>query len=520
MIESRKNNCTNMGLKVFSCILIASSLVLLNSCNENDEIQVVEKTILEAELLSGIRVTLPESPFVFGTRTAHSIVSGSMHTDWQLGDTLGIYPIGGDQVAFPISDGEGTNIAKFDGGAWALRSSYQYAAYYPFKRSNVFMSETQLVFDYLGQEQDGNGSLDNLGGYDFLAASAAEPDAEGTVDLILNHIGCFVRMQLTIPEANTLRSLRITSDNSPFVIKGTVDLSSATPSLIATQTSSYVDLSLQNISVEAGGVATLYMMMAPVDHSGSKLTFTVCGNSAASYSQTINSGKNLEAGSAYNYAVSLNKDDSPYEAVDLGLPSGLKWASYNIGATSLYDRGDFFAWGEVEPKDYYEKEYYSYWYKHSRCDYVPDGDCDFYVYTVVDDYIDLGDDISGTEYDAARHKWGRTWRMPTISEFEELKNNCTWTKETVSEVIEGGVILSTTFWRVTGRNGNSIILMPGGYPSDYGWGSFGVYWLSTKSFSYSDNSQAKTFTFDYFDPRGKTTEDEKWMGHNIRPVTE
>lgn len=179
-----------MKKQMMMAMLIGASCgFMMSSCNNTEDFVANETPeVPESELVTGIRVKLPECPFVEETRTAHSIVNGAVHTDWQLGDTLGIYPIGGDQVAFPISEGEGTSTAHFNGGSWALRSTYQYAAYYPFDRHNVFVSENELSFDYTGQEQDGDGALTHLGAFDFLAAGAAETDEEGAVDLTLNHL--------------------------------------------------------------------------------------------------------------------------------------------------------------------------------------------------------------------------------------------------------------------------------------------------------------------------------------------
>lgn len=87
--------------------------------------------------------------------------------------------------------------------------------------------------------------------------------------------------------------------------------------------------------------------------------------------------------------------------VDLGLPSGLKWASCNIGATSPYTYGKYFAWGEVVPKASYDTS------NSSQFNYA-------------------FDDIAGGKYDAASANWGGRWRLPRKHEFQELMNYCNW----------------------------------------------------------------------------------------------
>lgn len=96
------------------------------------------------------------------------------------------------------------------------------------------------------------------------------------------------------------------------------------------------------------------------------------------------------------------------KAVDLGLPSGTKWADRNVGASSPEDFGDYYAWGETEVKDSYTWETYTL--------------CDGTAYSC----YDIGEDIAGTDYDVAHVKWGGNWEMPTKEQFEELINNCTW----------------------------------------------------------------------------------------------
>ena len=139
-----------------------------------------------------------------------------------------------------------------------------------------------------------------------------------------------------------------------------------------------------------------------------------------------------------------------YEYVDLGLPSGVMWATYNVGASSPEGYGDYYAWGETTTKSDYSKSSYQY---HNGSDYV-----------------NIGSNISGTRYDVARAQWGGSWRMPTKAEFQELIDRCTWTWTTYNNV---------NGCKVTGPNGNSIFLPAAGYREGTGLGdrgSRGHYW--------------------------------------------
>lgn len=137
------------------------------------------------------------------------------------------------------------------------------------------------------------------------------------------------------------------------------------------------------------------------------------------------------------------------QAVDLGLPSGLKWASCNVGAEKPEDYGNYYAWGEVLPKENYSWATYKYANEASSnkltkyCDNTKYGDNGF---TDNKTALDLEDDV-------AHVNWGGNWRMPTDDEWSEL-NNCTWTWVTQNGV-NGYLVASKT-------NGNSIFLPAAG----------------------------------------------------------
>lgn len=124
--------------------------------------------------------------------------------------------------------------------------------------------------------------------------------------------------------------------------------------------------------------------------------------------------------------------------VDLGL--SVYWCSCNVGAESPEEYGDYYAWGETKPKSSYTEENYSYYNNDTKV------------------YTDIGENISGTEYDAATVNLGSDWRMPTKDEFQELLDKCTW---------EWTQINGINGYKVTGTNGNSIFIPAAGYSSTY-----------------------------------------------------
>ncbi|MBQ6769742.1 MAG: hypothetical protein IJP44_02035 [Bacteroidales bacterium] len=158
--------------------------------------------------------------------------------------------------------------------------------------------------------------------------------------------------------------------------------------------------------------------------------------------------------------------------VDLGLPSGLLWATRNVGASSPSDYGSYFAWGETSPKSMYNWDTYQYY----TCGYQGDDyDCGYTKYCNQSSYGYFGyhDNLTILQPgdDAATANYGG--RMPTKEEWQELYNNCTSTWTTLNGV-NGRCF--------TGPNGNSLFLPAAGYRWNdeiYNAGCDGRYWSSS-----------------------------------------
>lgn len=193
--------------------------------------------------------------------------------------------------------------------------------------------------------------------------------------------------------------------------------------------------------------------------------------------------------SLIDYLLSGSWPDDPVtppdegDWVDLGLPSGTIWATRNVGANAPEDYGDYFAWGETKPKDYYGWSTYKWSINRYYDGYIWRYNFTKYCTNSLQGYNSFYDNKTelDPEDDAAYVNWGPLWRMPTTEQQQELVENCTWTVTTQNGV-KGRM--------VTGPNGNTIFLpVAGRYVEDlalgYSYlqyaGSWGDYWSRTLS---------------------------------------
>ncbi len=186
------------------------------------------------------------------------------------------------------------------------------------------------------------------------------------------------------------------------------------------------------------------------------------------------------------------------EVVDLGLTSGVKWAKFNLGATKPDECGNYYAWGETEPKSAYTWDTYFD---------TTDGGTTFTKYatdkkTVLD-----------PEDDAAYAALGGKFRMPTIADWTDLINGCDWDWKTTDDGYAANGYL------VTGPSGNTIFLPAAGNRAGtnlYGVGTYGDYWSSSLGVYYSKDARDIYFISNNV---ARSTNDRR-LGFPIRPVSD
>lgn len=188
--------------------------------------------------------------------------------------------------------------------------------------------------------------------------------------------------------------------------------------------------------------------------------------------------------------------------VDLGLPSGTIWATRNVGASVPEDYGDYFAWGETAPKDYYDWNTYK-WCNGSyetQTKYCTNSNYGYNGFVDNKTELDPSDDAACAHYPGGR--------MPSLEQIQELKYNCTW-QWTQRNGVNGNLII--------GPNGKTIFLPAAGYrwyESLYGAGSVGYFWSRTLYSSIPDSAYRLYFL------SGSVYLDEVYrdLGYTVRAV--
>lgn len=211
---------------------------------------------------------------------------------------------------------------------------------------------------------------------------------------------------------------------------------------------------------------------------------------------------------AYDITIIGYYMEDSKEFVDLGLPSGLLWATHNIGAEEEQNGGEYFSWGETVPKEAY------YWGTYQYCNGAENT---LTKYNYLDAYGQVDNkNVLENKDDAATVNWGVPWRLPTLEETQELISQCTWEKIAANE---WGAALG---YRVTGPNGNTVFFPAAGvkqYQQRF-YNSERACILTSTIFKDSSNrpNYACVFLFDEDGPHWWYGWARCW-GYNVRPVT-
>lgn len=209
-----------------------------------------------------------------------------------------------------------------------------------------------------------------------------------------------------------------------------------------------------------------------------------------------------------------------HEYVDLGLPSGVLWATCNVGASNSSDDGEYYAWGETQTKSNYKWSTLKYcidsgnddWHDHVK----------FSKYNINSSYGTVDNKTTlDLEDDAAHANWGGSWRMPTHKEFRELAKYCSWAWTTQSG--KNGCKVTSK------KNGNSIFFPAAGSFEGIGVSQCGencYYWSSSVCSLHSNSAKRMSYTYLMSGPFDEEDDyDEEYdgyyrcVGYSVRPVS-
>lgn len=276
-----------------------------------------------------------------------------------------------------------------------------------------------------------------------------------------------------------------------------------------------ISVSPENVTVNVGETLQLNAIITPTNAFEKGLIWSSSDETVASvsaYGLVTAAGKGtaeitvmtVDGGFTAACTVSVIFE----QIVDLGL--SVKWASFNVGASYPWEYGDYFAWGEVEPKEDYSWSTYKWCMNGSSSQLTKYCTNSSYCYNGFTDNKTVLD----PEDDAAAVNWGGSWRMPTLDECQELLDNCTkiWT---TLKGVKGWIFISNK----EGYTNNGIFLPAAGYWGDASTptvGSYGSYWSSSIYMDYPGSAYCMYFKSSAED----LIRDYRFRGRSVRPVCE
>ena len=282
-----------------------------------------------------------------------------------------------------------------------------------------------------------------------------------------------------------------------------------------------INLNQTSLTLNEGQGQTLTATINPSNANDPSITWTSSDESVAKVDQTgkvtaISKGTatiraTANDGSLVYAACSVRVYKVP-DAVDLGIVVNgktVKWATFNLGASSPEEYGHYYAWGETETKEYYSWSTYKFGTSSSG---------PFSKYNTNSSYGAIDNKtVLEPEDDVAHVILGGKWRMPTDAEWTALRTNCTWTWTTNynGTGVAGRIVTSN----VEGYKDKSIFLPAAGYRDGtylYSAGSYGNYWSSSLNTDYPNDAwrvyfdSSRVYGYNYY----------RCYGQSVRPVSE
>ena len=221
-----------------------------------------------------------------GLPATKTSIDNAGHLIWTANDTVGIYPDTGSQIYFSmVSGSETSGSTQFSGGGWAFKTGSTYYSYYPFI-GDIYLDRHHVPVHFMGQKQTGTTGVDHIGQYDYMYAPGTGAERDNNGDQVISfhyiHLCCIIRTNLTLP-AGTWTKLAITAQGSVFVAEGYHDLMSDNHAIVPTQTSSQIQIDLENITLAGSTTFYVYILAAPVNLRGQQITVSVRNDEGKEY---------------------------------------------------------------------------------------------------------------------------------------------------------------------------------------------------------------------------------------------
>jgi hypothetical protein len=433
---------------------------------------------------------------------------------WHEGDAISVQTRNGDTYSsakLTTADADGTLTATFSG---TIGKDYEVGGYavYPYSDSHDLTSATSLMCNlpaaYTAYKVESAIFSKTTEGTTTYPTNSVNMlmlgvTGEGTVEF--RHLGGLAVIRIDqMPSAEG--TLTVTADQQLSGSFAVADVSAADAAIVTQASSADNTVTFTFTGAIKGGVGVFYLPMATGSYTNLKIAvsdgtttqtipygdLSVARKDVTAISLTTHNGylRNFRALGNDKYMV------NGHVFVDLGL--SVLWAETNIGATTAADDGNYYAWGETEPKETYT--WGTYKYGTSRTD----------ITKYTESYLTLE-----SMDDAASVNWGYGCRMPTFTEIKGLIDNCTWTW-TSKQTSSGGTING---WEVSNQtNSNSIFLPASGERVDkiYSYGSQGYYWASTRWPNYVSGAYMILFNSSNSNDSGA----DRCYGNSVRAVAE
>jgi len=352
-----------MSNKSFHTLILGLSLILV-ACDKVAPADIDEPISKDEEGVESIVVTVQEFNNIYEDTTDSTV---SYVFAWAENDTIGVFPNYGEQVAFPIVNGTGTQNVIFDEGGWELKTSPKYSAYYPIV-SETALDKKNIPVDLSLQRQKGNASSDHIGKLDYMAAvNSAMTNRKVVFDF--HHLVSVLHLVITVPKAGNYNRVMLLAGDD-LTTKASLDLS--TGKVNENTISPLQVLQLQDVNVVSdSGTLDVYMVIHPVDFTSKIFKARIYAESGEVYVIDLAS-RNYEAGNIYHSARTAVADktntglpivfvNTPCEQIEIKhdfwtekssltilLPDGV---IDNIGSMQIKGRGNS-TW-------YYEKKPYA-----------------------------------------------------------------------------------------------------------------------------------------------------------------